>query len=88
MGIGNWNQTVILRIEVGDEDLLQTPESFSLANEAGSFEMEVAFENGWLVLTRTLQIAEEATAASNWPQLRALLLKESDPAFGTVIWKK
>ncbi len=88
IGMENWKQTVTLRIEVGDKDLLSKPEPFSLSNEAGSFELAVMLADGWLVLTRTLEIAEESIQAANWPQLRALLLEESDRAFGTVLWEK
>jgi hypothetical protein len=88
IGMENWKQTVMLRIEVGEDDLLFTPEPINLTNKAGLFELTVGWENGWLVLTRTLEIADEVIAASDWPQLRALLLEESNVAFGTLMWQE
>ena len=70
------------------EDLLAYPQDRSLTNRAGTFRLEVVAENGWLTVTRSLEIVADAVPAEAWRDLRALLLAESDPANRTVIWRR
>ncbi len=88
MGLEGLVQVVTVRIMVDPEDVLHRPEPKSIQNKAGSFELEVLEEDGWLTLIRTVTLARQnAFPPGDWPDLRALLLEETDPVNGT-IWLK
>jgi hypothetical protein len=88
--VGGWQQSVTVRLEVAEDELLHRPEPRQLTNAAGGFSLTVDHQDGWLVLTRSLRlnfVEEGDFPAAMWPDLRALLLAESDPACGTVLLK-
>lgn len=87
LGAAGWTQTVIVRLEVAEEELLHRPAPRTLTNPAGTFTLAMVYKDGWLTLTRTLALAEGPEGRADWPALRALLLEEADPANGTVILK-
>jgi hypothetical protein len=90
LGVGGWEQSLTLRLEVAEDQLLQAPEAVSLTNAAGSFTLTSDYDDGWLTLTRAVKLVdgqEGDLPAELWPDLRALLLEEADPVHGTVLLK-
>ncbi len=85
-GMKGWHQTVTLRLETSAADLKHIPQAFKLANDVGLFELQIHQNEDCLTLIRTLVLTQKDVMAEQWPQLRALLLAELDPAHGTVIW--
>nr|MEE4266506.1 DUF3857 domain-containing protein [Candidatus Krumholzibacteria bacterium] len=87
LGVGDWAQTMILRCEVAEEDILHRPRPVTIENAAGWFQLEVDYRDGALTVSRKIKLAPGNIAPRNWPALRALLLAESDPAHGLIIFK-
>jgi hypothetical protein len=87
LGTGDWAQTMVLRMEVAEDEILHRPQSLTIENAAGWFQLEVQYSEGALTLTRKIKLASGHVAPGNWPALRVLLLAESDPAHGLVIFK-
>jgi hypothetical protein len=87
LGVGDWQQKIMLRLEVGADQVQHSPAPRRLENAAGYFQLEVEQGEDALVLTRTISLAGQAGAAENWPHLRALLLEEADAVNGTIILK-
>jgi len=86
-GLENLEQTIIVRIKVEPADVLSKPAPKKLDNKAGFFHLDVLEEDGWLILTRSIKVTGSFIPAADWPDLRALLLEESDPANGSVLLK-
>jgi hypothetical protein len=86
--MGPMEQTFKLTIELGDREVVRLPEERSLANTAGSFSLSVEQGTDRVTVTRTLALNPPAlvdriekpihVAPEVWPELRALLLEESD----------
>jgi hypothetical protein len=62
------------------------PESRTLVNEAGEFSVSAEENDGWIILERKLSLTADYYPAEMWPQVRALLLEDGDPANGTVLF--
>lgn len=79
-------QTVTLRLDPGDLEIVHAPEPTSLANVVGSFELTIDEEDdGSLTLKRSLRLDRARVEAGQWPQLRALLLAETHERNGTFL---
>jgi hypothetical protein len=99
LGPGPTSQTVTLRLDPGDLEVVRLPEPAELTNELGSFSLQVEEkDDGTLVVSRSLTIAGAVPSSeeskrydgllvepSDWPLLRALLLEESDPRHRTIL---
>ena len=79
----NLRNVVSVRLK---SDGVSMPESMTLDNEAGTFTVEVFEEYGWSVVERTLELKQDRYEADQWPALRALLLEEQDPRYGTILF--
>jgi hypothetical protein len=84
---GPMEQTVKVRVKSGETGAAHLPESLSLVNEAGEFSVTASEKDGWIILERKLVLTAETYPAQMWPQLRALLLEDSDPANGTLLFE-
>lgn len=78
------SQVVTVRLRLQGSAARHLPPPRRLANSAGVFALNAAVEGGWLVYRRELDLARERIAAADWPDLRALLLEEADPANRTI----
>jgi hypothetical protein len=86
--MGPMEQTFTLDIELGDREIVRLPEERSLTNTAGSFSLSVEQGTDKVTVTRTLALNPPAlvdrveklihVGPEVWPDLRALLLEESD----------
>ena len=81
------SEEITVRVRTGDNVLRWTPEAREIGNAAGSFMVETVREEGWFTLTRKTEVAaaDGIIAPAAWPDLRALLLEEQDPANGTIV---
>ncbi|MBN2185385.1 MAG: DUF3857 domain-containing protein [Candidatus Krumholzibacteriota bacterium] len=80
-------QKVSFIINTGKREIVYLPEEVAIENTVGSFHLGVKNENGRVSVDRELSIGMLAVSAEMWPQLRALLLAETDMANRTVILK-
>ncbi len=81
-------QTLTLVLELGDREVVRLPEERSLENTAGSFRLTVEQGSDRVTVTRSLTLTPGAVSdpirgvtlvqPDEWPDLRALLLEESD----------
>ncbi len=79
-------QTVTLHLDPGDREVVERPENVSMENKAGSFDLSVTDHNdGTLTITRTLRLSSDYYSGSEWPELRALLLAETNERNGTLL---
>jgi len=84
---GTMEQRVLLRVNAGEREIIYIPESRTLENKAGSFTLRVSEEDGRITIEREIVLMDTAVTPDSWPDLRALLLAETDPAGATVIVK-
>jgi hypothetical protein len=85
---GPMQQTFTLVLELGDLETVRLPDERSLENIAGSFDLNVEQGTDRITVTRTLVLNPPAAVdpvarpilvtPDVWPDLRALLLEESD----------
>ncbi len=76
-------QELTLRLEVGDRTVDWMPQAVARSSSAGEFKLAVEQGQGWLTYSRSLQL--DGIVERTWPDLRALLLEEQDPANGTIV---
>ncbi len=80
------SQTVTLRLDPGDSKLVETPSPSSLTNAVGGFDLTVKRNgDGSVTLSRTLRLDHSRVEAGEWPDLRALLLAETNERSGTLL---
>ncbi|MCK4511078.1 DUF3858 domain-containing protein, partial [bacterium] len=89
-------QTLTLRIDVGDREVVRVPEEVTLENDVGHFRLTVEHEGSEITITREIAVGASAGGANDgavtigpdkWPSLRALLLEEADPRGRTILLK-
>jgi len=88
-------QTLTLRIDVGDREVVRVPEDVTLENDVGSFVLTVQQEGSEITITRELAVGTGDDASdgaltigpAEWPSLRAILLEEADPRNRTILLK-
>jgi hypothetical protein len=80
-------QRIQLRLKVNDSTIVQMPAPRMRENSAGRFEVKVSREDGWITIERLLTLEDGTHAADTWPDLRSLLLEESDAANRTIVVK-
>ncbi len=84
---GKMAQRVRLRLKVGEREVVYRPEGRELENDAGRLAIHVEAEDGWVTVSRELLFSTTRVASETWPDLRALLLAESDAAGRTILIK-
>ncbi len=84
---GRITQRVRLRIRTGDREVVYLPQARVIENEIGRCSLSVENNNGWVVIDRELILDAAAIQAQSWPQLRTLLLEESDASCRTIIFR-
>jgi len=93
---GPIRQSVTLRLDPGDLEVVRLPDPTTTSNSLGEFLLEVEErDDGTLVVSRSLSIGEGAAdsdsynglliAPGDWPLMRELLLEESDPRHRTIL---
>ena len=87
-------QTLTLRINVGDREVVRVPEEVTLENEVGHFRLTVEHEGSDITITREIAVgagdgsdAALSIGPAEWPSLRAILLEEADPRNRTILLK-
>ncbi|HVP40297.1 MAG TPA: DUF3857 domain-containing protein [Candidatus Saccharimonadales bacterium] len=84
---GPLEQTITLKLHLGELEAVRLPEPVDLANAAGRFQLAVRRAGDTVTVTRTTRLAKATYAPGEWPALRALLLAEGDPANRTLLLK-
>jgi len=82
---GPMEQLVRVRLKVDESEAAHLPEPVSLVNEAGEFTVTSTKKDGWVTVERELKLSSNIYPAEMWPQLRALLLEDADPANGVIL---
>jgi hypothetical protein len=80
-------QVVELEVMVDGHDLVYLPEQTVLENGAGKFELTVEQSGEGVRIKRTLSLTSREYPAEMWPELRALLLAETDEAHRLIMLK-
>ncbi len=88
-------QTLTLRIDVGNREVVRVPEEVTVENDIGRFRLTVVHEGGKITITREVAVSPGSgddagngalmISSAEWPLLRALLLEEADPRNRTVL---
>jgi hypothetical protein len=86
-------QTLTLRIDVGDREVVRVPEEVTLENSIGHFRLTVEREGSEITITREVAVSAGGDASdaalrigpAEWPSLRAILLEEADPRNRTIL---
>jgi hypothetical protein len=84
---GAMTQRVVLRLKTGEREVVQLPEAVEIKNEVGSFTVTAQEKDGWLTVTRELSLNTATVRPEAWPDLRALLLDETDSGNRTILMK-
>jgi len=82
---GPMEQLVKVRLKIDEAEAAHLPEPVSLVNEAGEFTVTSKIKDGWITVERELKLTSASYPAEMWPQLRALLLEDADPANGVIL---
>jgi hypothetical protein len=77
-------QVLAVRCDLQGRSVAYLPAPLRIVNAAGAFELKAEVKDGWLYYERVLTLEPGPLAATQWPDLRALLLEEADPANGTI----
>ena len=84
--VGPVTQTLTLRLKARDHELVYLPAPTTIENSVGSFVLTSDDgDNGQVTVTRTLAIRERTVEPARWPELRALLLEETDERNGLLL---
>jgi len=88
-------QTLTLRVDVGDREVVRVPEEVTVENDIGRFRLTVEHEGSEITITREVAVSPGSgddagngalmIGSAEWPLLRALLLEEADPRNRTVL---
>ncbi len=90
-------ERITIRIHTGTSAVRGIPSSRRIANSAGAFELVTSEASGWLTIERKLALDQRSVMSeptvitlpgATWPDLRALLLENKDPANGTIVLEK
>jgi hypothetical protein len=89
---GEMKQRMVLRLMTGDREVVQLPTTLEIENEVGSFAVSATENDVWVTIERVLtfnstSVQPTKIAPEAWPDLRALLLEESDASGRTVLLK-
>jgi hypothetical protein len=82
---GPMGQLVKVRLKFDEAGAAHLPEPVSLVNDAGEFTVTSTKKDGWITVERELKLTAGSYPAEMWPQLRALLLEDADPANGVIL---
>jgi hypothetical protein len=75
---GTMTQRVRLRVKTNDREVVHLPRAFEVKNETGSYASSSGKSGGWVVIEQTLHLNGGTVAPAEWPDLRDLLLEQSD----------
>lgn len=81
-------QRLTVHLSLGEGTLVRAPAPRELTNDVGRFALAVEETNGVLTVTRELELTTDTITTEQWPQLRALLLEEADPANRTILLRE
>jgi len=84
---GTMTQKVCVNLELGDLELVSLPEAKTIENGAGKFVLKVTNEDGKIGLKRMLSLTKQRYEASDWNELRELLLADQNANNGLIIVK-
>jgi len=82
---GEMTQRIRLRLKTGDRKIVYLPEPRVLENKAGRFTLSIEENDGWITIDRELTLDVATIQAEAWPDLRALLLEETNAAGRTIL---
>jgi hypothetical protein len=82
---GAMTQRLILRVKTGDREVVHIPGVFELENSAGRYVRKSEQKDGWVTIELVLSLERSKIPPESWPDLRALLLEDADPAGRTVM---
>jgi hypothetical protein len=82
---GAMTQRIRLRLKTGERRILHLPQSRVLENGIGRYTLSAEEEDGWVTVDRELTLEVTAIPPEAWPDLRALLLEETDAAARSVL---
>ncbi|MBE0567499.1 MAG: DUF3857 domain-containing protein [Krumholzibacteria bacterium] len=94
------SQVIELRLRTAGVSAAAIPQAKTIKNGAGMFSVAVDEADGWLTVVRSIALTPEGAGLlgedppmiehepESWPDLRALLLEEMDPANGTIVLKE
>ncbi len=85
--VGKMHQNIVLRVRTCDREIVYIPEAREIVNGVGRFTLTASMDDGWLTISRELSIGNTKIGAREWPDLRALLLEESDASNRTILMK-
>lgn len=74
------HRRVELYVDPGDLDVVRVPEAAEATGPVGTFRLKSAVGDGSVSVIRVLAVGSGAVPAEAWPELRALLLADHDPA--------
>ncbi len=84
---GKMTQHVRLRIKTGNKTIVHIPETREINNKVGHFSVRSNKDGGWVTVDRKLTVFVPVVEAGAWPDLRSLLLEESDSGGKTILMK-
>ncbi len=85
---GLFEQTIIVRLDLDENaDVIYAPESQSIENEMGAFNLIGSKKGSQIELKRTLNLSKVDCAPEEWGMMKSLLLEETDRRNGIVLWK-
>ncbi|MCD4691096.1 DUF3857 domain-containing protein [bacterium] len=82
-----FEETVLFRIHLSEDETVLAPASVELTNEVGRFAQSVERDGDWLVVRRSLSIAKRTIAPAQWLELRALLLAGDSKQHRTILFE-
>ncbi len=82
---GSLVQRVRTTLSPGDREFAHLPPDREVVNAAGRFSLRVERDGGRVVVKRELSVAAGEVPPARWPELRALLLEDADPANRTLL---
>ncbi|MDZ7859060.1 MAG: DUF3857 domain-containing protein [Candidatus Krumholzibacteriota bacterium] len=82
---GKFKQRICLRIKTGGREIVRLPKEREIDNEAGHYSLSAGNKDGWITVSRELILKVKTVSGELWPELKALLIEEEDPAGRTVM---
>ncbi len=84
---GKMTQRIRLRLKTGGREIVFLPEARELENGAGRFALSVENKDGWVTIDRELTLGIPIVRPGAWPDLRVLLLEETNAAGRMILMK-
>jgi hypothetical protein len=84
---GKMTERITVRVLTGGRESVYLPEAIELSNDVGRYERTSDTEDGWVTVVRTLALETATIPPEAWPDLRSLLLEDTDLAGRTILMK-